>query len=153
MTVMQMPELVAPETQARGSGDPAAFVVDPGDPQAWRAQLFRSIDSDSAAGMPPASQASAMGLDSGKGALPALPLLPLAGTLTRACAAHSDMRQCRPPSLCTACCSDPPCRETPVVQSSSRGSIISGSSQCTADTGCFDTRNTTRCLQQPAQAR
>ncbi len=63
----QMPNLIAPETQMRGPGDPAAFVVDPADPEAWRAQLFRSIDSDSAGGMPPGSEASALGLDSGKG--------------------------------------------------------------------------------------
>jgi hypothetical protein len=63
----QMPNLIAPETQVRGPGDPAAFVVDPADPEAWRAQLFRTIDSDSAAGMPPGSEASALGLDSGKG--------------------------------------------------------------------------------------
>ncbi|KAK9907703.1 hypothetical protein WJX75_008493 [Coccomyxa subellipsoidea] len=63
----EMPNLIAPETQVRGPGDPAAFVVDPADPEAWRAQLFRTIDSDSAAGMPPGSEASALGLDSGKG--------------------------------------------------------------------------------------
>ena len=48
-------------------GDEAAFVVDPADPEAWRAQIFRSIDSDSAEGLPSGSQASALGLDSGKG--------------------------------------------------------------------------------------
>ena len=64
---MQMPNVVAPETQVRGQGDPAAFAVDPGDPEAWRAQIFRSIDSDSAEGLPMGSEASALGLDSGKG--------------------------------------------------------------------------------------
>ena len=64
---MQMPNIVAPETQVRGQGDPAAFAVDPGDPEAWRAQIFRSIDSDSADGLPVGSEASALGLDSGKG--------------------------------------------------------------------------------------
>ncbi len=63
----QMPDLVAPETQVRGPGEPAAFAVDPDDPEAWRAQIFRSIDSDSAAGMPSGSDASILGLDSGKG--------------------------------------------------------------------------------------
>ena len=51
----------------RGSGDPSVFAVDPADPEAWQAQLFRSIDSDSAAGLPPGSEASRLGLDSGKG--------------------------------------------------------------------------------------
>ena len=64
---MQMPNIVAPETQVRGQGDPAAFAVDPGDPEAWRAQIFRSIDSDSVDGLPVGSEASALGLDSGKG--------------------------------------------------------------------------------------
>lgn len=62
-----MPSIIAPETQVRGQGDPAAFAVDPGDPEAWRAQIFRSIDSDSADGLPVGSEASALGLDSGKG--------------------------------------------------------------------------------------
>lgn len=51
----------------RGPGDPAAFATDPADPEAWRAQIFRSIDSDSAEGMPTGSEAAALGLDSGKG--------------------------------------------------------------------------------------
>lgn len=63
----QIPDVVAPETQVRGPGEPAAFVIDLGDPEAWRAQIFRSIDSDSAAGMPTGSKASKLGLDSGKG--------------------------------------------------------------------------------------
>ena len=63
----QIPHIVAPENQVRGPGDPAAFAVDPADPEAWRAQIFRSIDSDSAEGMPIGSEASALGLDSGKG--------------------------------------------------------------------------------------
>ena len=63
----QIPHIVAPETQVRGMGDEAAFVVDPADPEAWRAQIFRSIDSDSTEGLPSGSQASALGLDSGKG--------------------------------------------------------------------------------------
>ena len=64
---VQIPHIVAPESQVRGMGDEAAFVVDPADPEAWRAQIFRSIDSDSAEGLPSGSQASALGLDSGKG--------------------------------------------------------------------------------------
>ena len=64
---MQIPRIVAPENQVRGAGDPAAFVVDPADPEAWSAQIFRSIDSDSAKGLPIGSEASALGLDSGKG--------------------------------------------------------------------------------------
>ncbi|CAK0785144.1 hypothetical protein CVIRNUC_008350 [Coccomyxa viridis] len=63
----QIPHIVAPENQVRGPGDPAAFAIDPADPEAWRAQIFRSIDSDSAEGMPTGSEASALGLDSGKG--------------------------------------------------------------------------------------
>ncbi|CAL5229046.1 g12295 [Coccomyxa viridis] len=63
----EIPHIVAPETQVRGMGDEAAFVVDPADPEAWRAQIFRSIDSDSTEGLPSGSQASALGLDSGKG--------------------------------------------------------------------------------------
>ena len=65
--VAQIPHIVAPENQVRGPGDPAAFAIDPADPEAWRAQIFRSIDSDSAEGMPTGSEASALGLDSGKG--------------------------------------------------------------------------------------
>ena len=65
--VEQIPHIVAPENQMRGTGDPAAFAVDPADPEAWRAQIFRSIDSDSAEGMPTGSEAAALGLDSGKG--------------------------------------------------------------------------------------
>lgn len=64
---MQIPHIVAPENQIRGKGDPAAFAVSPEDPEAWRAQIFRSIDSDSATGMPTGEAASKLGLDSGKG--------------------------------------------------------------------------------------
>ncbi|CAL8469780.1 g9322 [Coccomyxa elongata] len=67
LPLMEMPHLLAPDTQVRGSGDPSTFAVDPADPEAWQAQLFRSIDSDSAAGLPPGSEASRLGLDSGKG--------------------------------------------------------------------------------------
>ena len=71
---MQIPHIVAPENQVRGAGDPAAFVVDPADPEAWRAQIFRSIDSDSAEGLPMGHEASALGLDSGKGKVKKNPL-------------------------------------------------------------------------------
>ncbi len=64
---LQIPHIVAPDNQIRGTGDPKAYVVDPADPEAWRAQIFRSIDSDSAHGMPMGHDASALGLDSGKG--------------------------------------------------------------------------------------
>ena len=64
---LQIPHIVAPDNQIRGTGDPKAYVVDPANPEAWRAQIFRSIDSDSAHGMPMGHDASALGLDSGKG--------------------------------------------------------------------------------------
>ena len=61
----QMDEVVAPEGQLRGAGDPAAFIADPSDREAWAAQLMRSIDSDSAAGLPTGAKACALGLDCG----------------------------------------------------------------------------------------
>ena len=52
--------------QAEGPGDPRAFVASPQDEDSWSAQVFRSIDSASAAGLPEGDAAAGLwGLSSG----------------------------------------------------------------------------------------
>lgn len=55
-------------TDSDDTGDPRTFVTDPSkDPEAWNAQLFRSITSNSAAGLPAQyKDAARLGLSSGE---------------------------------------------------------------------------------------
>ena len=67
----QVPGLVVPSQewgpQHEGVGDPGSFVVAPEDREAWCLQLFRSIDTTSAVGIPKQQhQAYSLGLTSGE---------------------------------------------------------------------------------------